>query len=138
MPLFEYECRDCGHHFEFLTRADQSPACPTCASADLQKLLSGFAVNSQIHICLFATAGGIVADRGNRHRIIVATQTISMLLPLVLAALTFSGLVRVWHVFVLAAGLGIVNAFDIPARQSFFFEMVGREDLMNAIALNSS
>ncbi len=46
MPLFEYECRDCGHHFEFLTRADQSPACPTCASADLQKLLSVFAVNT--------------------------------------------------------------------------------------------
>jgi putative FmdB family regulatory protein len=46
MPLFEYECRDCGHHFEFLTRVDRSPACPTCASEDLQKLLSVFAVNT--------------------------------------------------------------------------------------------
>jgi MFS family permease len=101
-------------------------------------LLGVTAFISQIPVFLFATAGGIVADRVNRHRIIVATQTISMLLPLVLAALTFSGLVRVWHVFVLAAGLGVVNAFDVPARQSFFFEMVGREDLMNAIVLNSS
>ncbi len=101
-------------------------------------LLGVTAFVSQIPVFLFATAGGIVADRVNRHRIIVVTQTISMLLPLVLAALTFSGLVRVWHVFVLAAVLGVVNAFDVPARQSFFLEMVGREDLMNAIVLNSS
>jgi putative FmdB family regulatory protein len=46
MPLFEYECRGCGHHFEYLTRQDQSPSCPTCASDDLQKLLSVFAVNT--------------------------------------------------------------------------------------------
>ena len=61
-----------------------------------------------------------------------------MMLPLTLAALTLSGHVRVWHVFILATCLGIVNAFDIPARQSFVVEMVGREDLINAIALNSS
>jgi putative FmdB family regulatory protein len=46
MPLFEYECRACGHHFEYLTRGGGSPSCPTCASADLQKLLSAFAVNT--------------------------------------------------------------------------------------------
>src|SRR6202035_5804905 len=68
----------------------------------------------------------------------VITQTISMLLPLTLAALTFTGTVRVWHVFALGACLGLVNAFDVPTRQSFIVEMVGREDLMNAIALNSS
>ena len=61
-----------------------------------------------------------------------------MVLPLVLAALTLSGRVQVWHVFVLATCLGVVNAFDIPARQAFVVEMVGREDLLNAIALNSS
>jgi MFS family permease len=61
-----------------------------------------------------------------------------MVMPLVLAALTLSGRVQVWHVFTLATCLGIVNAFDIPARQSFFVEMVGREDLPNAIALNST
>jgi MFS family permease len=59
-------------------------------------------------------------------------------LPLTLAALTFTGTVRVWHVFVLAGCLGVINAFDLPARQAFLIDMVGREDLMNAIALNSS
>ena len=89
-------------------------------------------------VFLFATFGGILADRVDRRRILIATQSISMVLPLTLAALTLSGHVRVWHVFVLATCLGIVNAFDIPARQSFLVEMVGREDLMNAITLNSS
>ncbi len=91
-----------------------------------------------IPVFLFATIGGTVADRVNRHRILLATQTASMLFPLALAALTLSGHVRVWHVFVLAACLGIVNAFDIPARQAFVVDMVGRDDLTNAIALNSS
>ena len=61
-----------------------------------------------------------------------------MVLPLILAALVFTGRVRVWHVFALAATLGVVNAFDVPARQAFVVEMVGKEDLVNAIALNSS
>src|ERR1051326_4450225 len=61
-----------------------------------------------------------------------------MALAFVLAALTLTGIVRVWHLFVLSALLGLVNAFDIPARQAFMVEMVGREDLMNGIALNSS
>src|SRR4029077_13634102 len=89
-------------------------------------------------VFLFATVGGIVADRAERRRILLLTQSLSMVLPLTLAALTLSGHVRVWHVFVLATCLGVVNAFDIPARQSFVVEMVGREDLTNAIALNSS
>jgi MFS family permease len=98
--------------------------------------LSSFA--TQIPVFLFATIGGIVADRSNRHRIIVITQTASMIMPLVLAALTLTGRVKVWHVFALAGCLGVVNAFDIPARQAFLVEMVGRDDLINAIALNSS
>jgi MFS family permease len=89
-------------------------------------------------VFLFATIGGTVADRVDRHRIILVTQTLSMVLPLVLAALTLTGRVQVWHVFTLATCLGVVNAFDIPARQSFIVEMVGREDLPNAIALNST
>ena len=101
-------------------------------------LLGVAAFASQIPIFLFATIGGTVADRFNRHRFIIVTQSISMILPLVLATLTFTGVVRVWHVFVLAAALGLVNAFDVPARQAFFVEMVGHDDLMNAIALNSS
>jgi MFS family permease len=101
-------------------------------------LLGVAAFASQIPVFLFATIGGAVADRVNRHRIIITTQTLSMIMPLVLAALTLSGHVKVWHVFTLASCLGLVNAFDIPARQSFMVEMVGREDLTNAIALNSS
>ena len=61
-----------------------------------------------------------------------------MVLAGILAALTLTHRVHVWHIMVLAAGLGVVNAFDIPARQAFLIDMVGREDLMNAIALNSS
>src|SRR3954469_4926055 len=98
--------------------------------------VAGFA--SQIPVLFLATVGGTVADRFNRHRILVVTQTASMVLPLILAALVFSGRVQVWHVFTLAAALGVVNAFDVPARQSFVVEMVGKDDLVNAIALNSS
>ena len=96
----------------------------------------GFA--SQIPVFLFAPLGGIVADRTNRRHVVIATQIASMLLAFVLAALTLLHRVHVWHVFVLAALLGVVNAFDIPGRQSFLVDMVGKDDLMNAIALNSS
>ncbi|HUJ24218.1 MAG TPA: MFS transporter [Bryobacteraceae bacterium] len=96
----------------------------------------GFA--GQIPVFLFSPIGGLVADRHSRHRVVIATQTSAMILAFVLAALTLSRLVQVWHIFVLAALLGVVNAFDIPARQSFLVEMVGRDDLINAIALNSS
>lgn len=92
----------------------------------------------QIPVFLFSPIGGVAADRHNRHRMIVATQSASMILALILAALTLTGHVRIWHIFVLSASLGVVNAFDIPARQAFFQEMVGRSDLINAIALNSS
>jgi len=102
-------------------------------------LLLGLAsFSGQIPVFLFAPIGGAVADRIDRHRIIVRTQSCAMVLALMLAALTLSGVIRVWHPFVLEALLGVVNAFDIPARQAFIVEMVGREDLMNAIALNSS
>ena len=101
-------------------------------------LLGAVGFSSQIPVFLFAPIGGITADRMNRQRVVIATQTISMLLAFVLAALTLTGKVQVWHVFVLAASLGVVNAFDIPGRQSFLVDMVGKEDLMNAIALNSS
>jgi MFS family permease len=97
---------------------------------------TGFA--SQVPVFLFAPLGGIAADRCNRRHIVIATQTASMLLAFILAALTLLHRVQVWHVFVLASLLGVVNAFDIPGRQSFLVEMVGKEDLMNAIALNSS
>ncbi|HVN03470.1 MAG TPA: MFS transporter, partial [Bryobacteraceae bacterium] len=92
----------------------------------------------QIPVFLMAPLGGIVADRFRRQRVVIATQTSSMVLALILAALTLDKIVQIWEIFVLSALLGVVNAFDIPARQAFFVEMVGREDLINAIALNSS
>jgi MFS family permease len=101
-------------------------------------LLGSVGFASQIPVFLVAPLGGITADRGNRQRIVIATQTASMILAFILAALTLTNRVHVWHIFVLAALLGVVNAFDIPGRQSFLVDMVGKEDLMNAIALNSS
>src|SRR5271157_1359869 len=98
--------------------------------------LTGFA--GQIPVFLLAALGGYAADRWSRHRILVGTQTASMLLAFGLSAIMFSRVVQVWHVIVLAGLLGVVNAFDIPARQAFVVQMVGREDLPNAIALNSS
>jgi MFS family permease len=96
----------------------------------------GFA--GQIPVFLLSAIGGAVADRHSRRRIVIATQTCAMFLALVLAALTLGGRVQVWQIIALAGLLGVVNAFDIPARQAFLVQMVGREDLLNAIALNSS
>src|SRR5579885_1328751 len=101
-------------------------------------LLGSAAFCAQIPIFLLSPIGGAVVDRRNRHRIVIATQTASMLLAFTFATLTLLGMIRVWEIFVLASLLGFVNAFDIPARQAFIVEMVGKDDLMNAIALNSS
>ncbi len=101
-------------------------------------LLGSVGFASQFPVFLVAPLGGMTADRLNRQRIVIGTQTASMLLAFILAALTLTHTVQVWHIFVLAALLGIVNAFDIPGRQAFLVDMVGKEDLMNAIALNSS
>ncbi len=101
-------------------------------------LLGTVAFAGQIPISLFAPAGGFVADRFDRRKVVIGTQTASMLLAGALAFLTLSHRVTVRDVIILAAAMGIVNAFDIPTRQAFLVEMVGREDLMNAIALNSS
>jgi MFS family permease len=101
-------------------------------------LLGAVGFAGQFPVFLVAPLGGIVADRYNRHRVVIGTQIASMLLAFMLAGLTLAGVVQVWHIFVLASLLGVVNAFDIPGRQSFLVDMVGKEDLMNAIALNSS
>ncbi len=101
-------------------------------------LLGSVGFASQFPVFLVAPFGGITADRVNRQKLVIATQTVSMILAGVLAWLTLSGRVQVWHIFALAAALGVVNAFDIPGRQAFLVDMVGKEDLMNAIALNSS
>ena len=101
-------------------------------------LLGAMGFTDQIPVFLLSPIGGIVADRYSRRRVVMATQAASMLLASVLATLTLTGTVRVWHLFVLTGLLGVVNAFDVPARQAFTVDMVGKPDLMNAIALNSS
>jgi MFS family permease len=98
--------------------------------------LVGFA--GQVPVFLLAPVGGSLADCRDRHRIIVTTQSASMALAMILAGLTLGGQVQIGHVFVLATLLGVVNAFDIPARQAFLVDMVGKDDLISAIALNSS
>ncbi len=105
---------------------------------DSSLLLGSVGFASQFPVFIFAPIGGIFADRFNRHRVVIGTQIASMILALILAGLTLTHVIQVWQIFVLAALLGVVNAFDIPARQSFLVDMVGKEDLMNAIALNSS
>jgi len=101
-------------------------------------LLGSVGFASQFPVLLASPLGGIVADRYNRQRVVIGTQVASMTLAFILAALTLTHRITVREIFVLAALLGIVNAFDIPGRQSFLVEMVGKEDLINAIALNSS
>ena len=81
---------------------------------------------------------GPLVDYFSKRKIIIVTQTILMLLAFTLAILDFTGVVQYWHVLILATLLGVVNTIDMPARQSFIIEMVGKEDLMNAIAMNSS
>jgi len=101
-------------------------------------LLGAVGFASQFPVFLVAPIGGITADRTNRQRLIIATQTASMILAAILAWLTLTHRVDKWQILILAALLGVVNAFDIPGRQSFLVDMVGKGDLMNAIALNSS
>ena len=99
--------------------------------------LVGFA--GQIPSLLLAPFAGVWADRGNRRRIVMATQALAMVQALLLAVLVLSGRVSVGHLLVLSVFLGLVNGVDIPTRQAFLVEMVtGRGDLANAIALNSS
>jgi MFS family permease len=94
---------------------------------------------SQIPILFLTPLSGVWVDRWNRHRTLVVTQVLSMLQSFVLAALALSGIIQVWEIIALALMQGAINAFDMPARQSFVVQMIERrEDLGNAIALNSS
>ncbi|MBV9493325.1 MAG: MFS transporter [Acidobacteria bacterium] len=99
--------------------------------------VTGFA--GQIPMLVLAPFAGVLADRWNRHRILVVTQVLSALQSLALAVLALSGLITVTHVIILQVVQGLINSFDTPARQAFVVEMVeDRADLPNAIALNSS
>jgi MFS family permease len=88
-------------------------------------------------ITLLVMFAGVLADRVPKRNFIVVTQTLAMLQALGLTALVWSGHVQLWHVYLLALALGVVNAFDLPTRQAFVVEMVGKDEVMNAVALNS-
>ncbi|MGH7754069.1 MAG: MFS transporter, partial [Gemmatimonadales bacterium] len=89
-------------------------------------------------VLVLSLYGGVLADRTDKRRLVILTQVLLMLQAIALAALVWTEAARVGHVMVLAVALGVVSAFDIPGRQSFLVEMVGKDDLMSAIALNSS
>ena len=101
-------------------------------------LLGVFGFASQVPMLFLSSFGGYVGDRFDRHRGVIVTQTITMVLAFVLAGLTWTHWIGKWQLIVIAFLVGIVNAFDVPIRQAFFVQMVGKEDLPNAIALNSS
>jgi MFS family permease len=89
-------------------------------------------------VMLLSLFGGVLADRLPKRKVLLFTQSSAMILALTLWILVATGTVQIWHIFVLAALLGLTNSLDMPTRQAFVVEMVGREDLPNAIALNSS
>ena len=101
-------------------------------------LLGVFGFASQVPMLFLSSIGGYVGDRYDRQRGVIVTQTVSMILAFALAGLTLTHLINEWELIVIAFLVGIVNAFDVPIRQAFLVQMVGKEDLPNAIALNSS
>lgn len=86
----------------------------------------------------FTLPGGVIADRFNKRRITILTQSLALVQALILGLLSVTGCVRPWHVVLLASFMGLVNSLDVPARQAMTIEIVGRDDLLSAVALNSS
>jgi MFS family permease len=89
-------------------------------------------------VIVFGLFGGVIADQLPKRQTLLVTQTVAMILAFILFGLTATGVVQVWHVMILAILLGTNNAIDMPTRQSFAVEMVGREDMTNAVGLNSA
>lgn len=89
-------------------------------------------------VLLFSLFAGVIIDRFPKKKLLIITQSASMLITLILAILAFTGEIRYWHLIIMASAIGMANTLDMPARQSFVIELVGKEDLMNAIALNST
>ncbi|MFI5269512.1 MAG: MFS transporter, partial [Chloroflexota bacterium] len=89
-------------------------------------------------VTLFSLYGGVIADRFPKRRLLLVTQSVAAAQAVVMATLTMFGLITMWEIYVLAALLGLVTAFNAPASQSFPVELVGREEVANAVALNST
>ncbi len=96
--------------------------------------------SGQLPMFIVAPFAGVFADRWNRHKMLLFTQTLALFQALILSILVFTNVVQIWHIIVLSTFLGIINAFDMPIRQAFVFDMIEnhKEDVGNAIALNSS
>jgi MFS family permease len=108
----------------------------------LQLTNSAFALGlvtalQQLPVLLMGLLGGVIADRVPKYRLLVVTQTVMAVLALILAVDVTAHTVQIWHIYLLATGLGIATAINNPAQQAFTVEMVGKDDLLNAIALNS-
>ncbi|MDI6606779.1 MAG: MFS transporter, partial [Candidatus Omnitrophota bacterium] len=102
-------------------------------------LLGFVGFTNELPVFLFTPLAGVLADRWERHRALLATQSLAMLQALMLAGLVLTGRIQTWQIICLGMFLGCVNAFDMPIRQSFVADLVEKkEDLGNAIALNSS
>ena len=100
--------------------------------------LIGF--SGQIPLFMLAPIAGVLADRWNRHKVLLAIQISALIQALFLSLIVFTGYVQIWHLIVLSILLGTINAFDIPVRQSFVFDMLdnNKKDLANALAMNAS
>jgi len=102
-------------------------------------MLGIVAFSGQIPTFLLTPFGGVAADRYNRRSLLLVTQILATIQAVILATLVLTGVIAVWHLVILSIALGVINAFDMPTRQSFVIHMIdNREDLGNAIALNSS
>src|SRR5437867_4694587 len=89
-------------------------------------------------VLLLSVWAGVLADRADKRRLLLTTQTVALIQAVVMAAVVTAGIVQPWMVYSLALVFGLFNAFDLPARQSYLVELTGKEDLSNAIALNSA
>ncbi len=89
-------------------------------------------------VLLFSLFAGIIIDKYSKKKILILTQSFSMFITLILAFLVLTKQIQYWHILVTSTALGFVNTLDMPTRQSFVIELVGKEDLINAVALNSS
>lgn len=96
------------------------------------------AAAASLPILLFTLIGGVIADRYSKRNLLLLTQALSIIPALMMGILTSLGMITVWHIALLAAFLGTINALDIPTKQSFLIELVGRGHIVNAIALNSA
>src|SRR5437763_1696982 len=101
-------------------------------------LLGLMGVLQYLPVMVFSLVGGVLADRVPKRTLLLVTQSVALVQATIMWLLVVTGTVQIWHIMLLTALLGVSNALDSPTRQSFVGEMVGREDLPNAIALNSS